>query len=346
MARAFFDVLESRFGRFHDLVEKFSGPAVLSSSKNLNPAHLKMLFNHECAVVHVKGFYNGRASEGLAKTLIARDAASLKHDSWEVATGKGMESSDVRAVCGTPFAVAVDAARRDPEELNRYFDEATAELRWMRSPTGAWASDDDGTTSNTALPVLSPLDKLRLELDESWSGGATLLKDKVSGRPYLPGLGRVMKGPTKWAEGFAHVDELSPLSDSKGLFSANVYLQMPPSGGELHVWCLAFKSKWDFYRHASTLSLLTTPDSEGQRRLRAKLLNPKNTKEETTGRHGDDPSLTSAGTLVRLRPEAGDLVLLCAQRPHAVQGFPIGERVSLQSFLTHSGTGSAIVIDN
>jgi hypothetical protein len=65
------------------------------------------------------------------------------------------------------------------------------------------------------------LDKLRLELDECWTGGATLLKDPKSGKPYLPGLGRLMVGPTRWAEGFAHVDDLAPLEADKGLFSVS-----------------------------------------------------------------------------------------------------------------------------
>jgi hypothetical protein len=118
------------------------------------------------------------------------------------------------------------------------------------------------------------------------------------------------------------VDELAPLDPRRGLFSANIYLAMPPTGGELHIWPVAFKSRWDFYRHASTLSLLTSPDEDSQRRLRLRLPPP-----------------------LRLRPDPGDLIILCAQRPHAAQGFPIGVRATLQSFLTHN-EGGAITIDN
>ena len=108
---------------------------------------------------------------------------------------------------------------------------------------------------------------------------------------------------------------------------ANVYLEVPPVGGELHVWPLSWRSRWDFYRHAATLSLLTTPDEEAQRRLRRAFS-------------------AAAVEPLRLLPQPGDLVLICVQRPHAVQGFPFGNRVSLQSFLTHQGADKSIVIDN
>ncbi len=40
--------------------------------------------------------------------------------------------------------------------------------------------------------LLSPVDKLRLELDEVYPSGCNVLKDKTSGKAHLAGLGRIM----------------------------------------------------------------------------------------------------------------------------------------------------------
>lgn len=183
-------------------------------------------------------------------------------------------------------------------------------MRWWRE--GA----HDGSP-----PPLGPVDKLRLELDEVWPEGATVRKNE-DGRPFLSGVARVMRGPTRYIDGFIHVDELAPMSETRGTFSANVYLKVPPTGGELSLWPLAIRSRWDFYRHAETLSCLTVQGEAGQAMLRKRLPRPR-----------------------QLKVSPGDLVILCVQRPHAAQGFPMGTRVSVQSFMNFE-KGKALVLEN
>ena len=145
-----------------------------------------------------------------------------------------------------------------------------------------------------------------------------LAKDPSSARrgSFVAGIPRIMRppasfDPNRWTQGFAHVDELDVMRDDRGLFSANVYLKNAPSGGNLLLWPITFRSRWDFYRNSPTLSLCLSPDQASQALLRERLPDP-----------------------VVIKVEEGDLVLLCTQRPHAVQG-PIlgGPRVSMQGFL-------------
>ena len=133
-----------------------------------------------------------------------------------------------------------------------------------------------------SLSLLHPLDKLRLTLDDLHPSGAGVSVDPITKLANLPGLPRVMKGPTRWRSGFIHVDDLSPLDPDHGTFSANIYLKQPPSAssfatksspGMLNIWPCKW-NKMDFYKNASTLSALTTQDAELQQRLRMKLGKP------------------------------------------------------------------------
>ena len=121
-----------------------------------------------------------------------------------------------------------------------------------------------------------------------------------------------MRGPTRWKRGFIHVDEMSPLNATKGLFSANIYLSMPSienksdedmdgadddvdahkrDSGGLNIWPLGVRSRLDWYRNAITLSSLSAQDPVSQMKLQHVL---------------GEPNI--------IRPKSGDLVLLCAQR--------------------------------
>jgi len=318
--RRLFQWLEQRFGG----VPLDSGPAaeVITSDRLVRRHDLMRLVQHEAAALHVRNFFPASAAAVLGREL-AHEAASGHSRNWKVSTSRGLESSDV-ATLGAHPPFNVVAASHDPSERDAYFEGVQTELdRRRREPTRL--SDDD----EDYRPRLWPLDLLRLQLDECWPHGAGLAREtSEERRPFSGGLPRVMIGPTRWRKGFIHVDEMGPLHRSHGLFSANIYLQLPDDSPDktqpvLHVWPVGIRSRWDWYRNAILLSGLSSQDPEAQARLRSTLGEPRT---------------------VHVTP--GDLVVLCVQRPHAAIGFRTGTRVSLQCFLQFNGLNERLMIDS
>jgi hypothetical protein len=219
---------------------------------------------------------------------------------------------------GVPYNVV--AGSKDPADKEAYFNGVLSEFDERRIARQ--------TSTEEETPQLWPMDLLRLQLDEGWPCGAGLARDSDSARVFSGGLPRVMQGPTRWRKGFIHVDELGPLNPTKGVFSANVYLQLPSdedsdSQNVINVWPLGIRSRWDWYRNALLLSGLSSQDPEAQIRLASKLGEP-----------------------ATIMVEPGDLVILCVQRPHAAIGFEKGTRVSLQCFLQHEGPDKRLLVDS
>ncbi|KAJ1450820.1 hypothetical protein M885DRAFT_447201 [Pelagophyceae sp. CCMP2097] len=285
-----FALIERKWGNFEAL---FDRSLRVERCHELKHESLERLFTHQTLALVVPNFVEKTLLEPLASRLVAK--AVKYRTNWQISSNRGLESSDVLVPVGTPFNVAV--AKKSVDE---YFDDGVPRAtKMLRELSGGGASI---------------IDVLRCDLDAAWRGGATRLRDD-GGRAHHAALPRVMVGPTKWLNGYVHVDDLAPLSPFAGLFSANVYLRLPPVGGELELWPCGFWNRIQFYRNASALSdLVTLNDPDAQKRLRQRL---------------------GAATLVE--PKRGDLVLLSVQRPHAVRGFQNGHRVSVQSFIHHDG---------
>lgn len=290
-----FSAIEARWGSMSSLTERVG---IERNSRYLSEESLKRLVNHECLAIVVENYVDSSLSKRLGEAIEGLD----QQYNWSTTT-RGLESTDVASALGLPFNVAVGSGR--VEEYCRGVPDATKKLREL---SGGFAS---------------PLDRLRTDLDDAWPQGCSVKRER--GRPMHSGLARVMRGPTRWDKGFVHVDELAPLSSTQGLFSANVYLDLPrpEDGGHLELWPVAFRNRWQFYANAPTLSALTVQDRDAQMRLREKLPDP-----------------------LVVKPRPGDLVLLCVQRPHAVAGFAQGKRVSLQSFITHQGPDRPLLLEN
>jgi hypothetical protein len=319
--QALFRNLEAKYGNLSSLID--SGNAaetIVADDGIIHTHHLKRLFQHDATAIHVRNFYNKESAKQLGEELI-QESLRKGGKNWKISTSRGLESSDVGTLGEhPPYNVAVAQERQTKSLLHNDGDSEGSVTPIDEYFEGVQREFHSRRRKGTSYQ-LWPLDKLRLELDEAWSFGAGLAREKdAKRRAFGGGLPRIMRGPTRW-KGFIHVDDLGPLDSNRGLFSANIYLTMPdtgtnkhaiPDAGALYIWPLGVRSRLDWYRNAITLSSLSAQDPESQLILRKAL-----------------------GTPNVIHPEPGDLVMLCAQRPHCAVGFGDGVRVSLQSFLQY-----------
>jgi hypothetical protein len=288
----FFDWLERRFGGQLPMTEDTpENPQVVITSQ-LTSKDLQRLFHHEITVLQVRNFYPKASAIQLGKELAEQSISQRQHQqsevgdnnssqllkNWKVSTARGLESSDVFTLgAHLPYNIAI--AKGD-DGIEEYFNNVATEFRERRRrKQNRKGLDDEYETDTEKANNLWPLDQLRLELDEIWPHGAGLRKekrrdtDKISTSSIVDsrtrdsatrtmggGLPRIMMGPTRWSKGFVHVDELAPLSTDSGLFTANIYLQLPNSsppssslstdGSQqvLEIWPLAIRNRWDWYR--------------------------------------------------------------------------------------------------
>jgi hypothetical protein len=336
--RRLFQWIESRYGGI-PMEQGSAAEVILSSDTTLHERDLIRLMRHDALAIHVPGFYHTASAQQLGQLLAQEAETSSAARNWKVSTNRGLESSDVFTLGQyPPFNVA--SAGNNPVAIQEYFRGVQKE-HFNRRIDPLYPS----------RPFLWPLDLLRLQLDEAWPSGAGLARYE-DGRPFGSGLPRIMKGPTRWKKGYIHVDEMGPLNISSGLFSANIYLQLPdlsqenphaspsdhpppapssspslehaltPKQSLLEIWPTRIHSRWDWYRNGLLLSGLSSQEAAAQVRLREELGPP---------------------TVIAVSP--GDLVLFCVQRPHAAMGFAEGTRVSLQCFIQHSGPRKRLLLD-
>jgi len=332
--QALFRHIESNYGNLSSLIDTGSAAeTIVVDDGIIHTNHLTRLFQHDATALHIRNFYNAESAKQLGDDLI-QESLHKGGNNWKISTSRGLESSDVGTLgMHSPYNVAVSRQTvlssssqhhtgGDDEDavapIDEYFEGVQREFH-SRRRNSPYSSQD-----NEVHYQLWPLDKLRLELDEAWQFGAGLAREKKDKRrAFGGGLPRIMRGPTRWKRGYIHVDELGPLDVNRGLFSANIYLTMPnaahtserdeiPDAGALYIWPLGVRSRLDWYRNAITLSSLSAQDPESQHIIRKAL---------------GEPNV--------IRPNPGDLVLLCAQRPHCAVGFGDGVRVSLQCFLQY-----------
>jgi len=230
---------------------------------------------------------------------IASNVLQVDTENWNVYDVKdGYRKSDVEVV-GKPFNMAI----LDEDRWHRYFTEMRSITNRIRAFSGL---------------ASGPLDRFRLEMDEVWPYG--LMVRRFKGAKMTPGLVRVMNDDATGRTDVplnCHVDDSPLLSSRTGLYSVNVYLKLPSHGGDLFLWNARMEGLSGVFKYWYVVKNFflssSYADDKMQRMFQSRL---------------PPPSRIKVGT--------GDLVILNTGRPHAIEPFSGGPRISMQGFLTYS----------
>lgn len=159
----------------------------------------------------------------------------------------------------------------------------------------------------TCAPYLTPIDKLRLELDDVWPAGATLAS--LEGHKMFAGVVRFI-GEGRSSEPHQdtmpwHMKQSTSAQAFVGQLSANTYLQLPPKGGALQLWRLALSEQ-------------------------------ECAKLENKGSYGLDTSGLPKHDF-EIFPETGELIIINTRRLHGVGECIGGTRISWSNFIGYAG---------
>lgn len=234
--------------------------------------HIHGLLEGRYLFVRVPGYYPADAAEKLSSAL----EESPLHGAY-------VNAPDIGRV-GQAFFESQAGA----EVAARYSVNAVNWIREMR---------------RAVFPGILPIDRLRLELDETWHCGANL--GVINDAKMFAGLTRTFR---KGAAAEPHQDVLAwdapgneHAAKIRGQLAANVYLRVSEKGGELSVWPISFSK--EAYE-----------------------------ERKVAGSYGLKPE-TLASRKVSVAPRQGELILFNANLVHAVEEIVEGGRITCSCFI-------------
>ena len=250
----------------------------------LDTSSLKQLISGEVLAIRIPEFANAKTSERLKQIIGEADTLEqYSHETYE--DGHVVQHFYGVHRWGTPFNSTYGKAAGSDAQAKYYADAAH-----MR-----------GVIDNICAPEKPPIQHLMEQLQEIWPQGAVTAA--FQGQPMFCGIIRAMFPETAHlSETVPHVDCL-PLSiaELEHQFSANIYLETPPSGGELIIW----DTEAFAYDEVKRFEGAQLPEDRLQKPL-------------------------------RIQPRNNELVIINTRRPHAICGFESGKRISMQSFIGYT----------
>lgn len=234
------------------------------------------LFNLKYIAVRVPRFYN---------PVYAKSLSELLYKEIDDAVAAGIYESNVDSY----WSVAKDKQRRE-----RYLNAALPLQRRMR---------------RFSAPHPSPIDLLRVTLDEIWPGGAGLMH--LGGRKTPFGATRLWRTNS---EALPHQDVLrrEQTDDTKdikllGQIGVNIYLDVAEEGGGLEAWD----------------HVITDEEYHGL-------------GDRYEGSYGYKREMLPEQSVV-IPPQVGDLVLINTAYVHAVRKITAGHRITVSGFVGNCG---------
>lgn len=255
---------------------------------SLKVESLNRLFDNKICAIHISNYI----SKDIGDTIFNNIKNDLSDRKWE--------DTDMFQGYGLPVNHMYGPTSDD---CINYFAQVLPLIRKLRTISGG----------------ISPIDKLRLELDEIWTNGAKISNNNPFNRKAFVGLTRLMKpeglvGVETKKNGLIHIDGPLKLITESGSFSSNIYLKTPSNGGELCIWNVS----------------MTMNNSENIDKLQ-KLLDFSFDKKYREKIQNILQKILPKPIIIK--PQQGDLIILNSGKPHAVKGFDYGIRLSMQTFI-------------
>lgn len=239
----------------------------------------------------------------------------------------GYKVEEAATKTGLTYSELLKANKQQTHSSKQYFNEVgmsyfettfDSTIGWNKIPSKEKKSNYyENATESIELtrtlfsPYLSPIDKLRLELDDRWPLGSIRLN--LNDGKMFCGLLRVLSG-----EVLAHDDKLErdhgPLPDHLnylGQFATNTYLKVPEKGGELLLWNISL-------------------DDKEYDRMRG----------DSYGISFD--KLGSPAAVVT--PQEGDLIIFNSRKLHGINKSYGSERISVSSFMAYGGENKPLFL--
>ncbi len=261
-------------------------PTLVKISQSLELPDLLDLLHGKILALRIPNYYPQKESEQISQKLIQQKSL----ERYERAPDIGVQRT----------AITFFETNGSLEKLQDYYDRAGVSIASLRQ---------------ALFPIISPLDKLKLHLQEMWLAGAHI--ENVHHRTMLAGIGRVFEDNFELPP---HQDILArdiqdapipPVCCFEDLItqlSINIYLRIPEVGGELEIW--NFK-----------------PSNTEQEKIRDAEFQYEGIIDRNT--------LPAATTSIK--PQAGELILFDSGNIHAVQPCKNGPRVSMSMFIGYRG---------